>query len=166
MALAEINQLIQRDPGCLMPFALTLTRDPEDAKDLMQETICRALYNSEKFISGTNLRGWMCTIMRNIFINDYRKKEREQQYTEHLAHLNQSESAEPFSSREAGLLGKEIQSSLQVLPDIFRFPLQMYFEGYKYREIAGIMNEPLGTIKSRIHLAKKNLQGMLEKYSS
>lgn len=166
MAAAELTRVIQHDAGYLMPFALTLTRDPEDAKDLLQETICRALYNSEKFISGTNIRGWLCTIMKNIFINDYRKKSRGYEYSEYVIHSKGSEDEEQVPGQEAGLVMKEIQSCVQVLPEIFRFPLQMHFEGYKYREIASILDEPLGTVKSRIHLAKKNLQEMLEKYTS
>lgn len=166
MAFTEINQHIQRDAWQLMPFALTLTHDTEDAKDLMQETICRALYNSEKFISGTNIKGWMYTIMRNIFINDYKKKTRKYDYAEYVARTNATDSDDRVIPQESSLVLKEIQSCVQILPDVFRFPLQMYFDGYKYREISRILDEPIGTIKSRIHLAKKNLQGMLEKYSS
>jgi RNA polymerase sigma-70 factor (ECF subfamily) len=166
MAAAEFSQLIQHDAGYLFPFALTLTRDQEDAKDLIQETLCRALYNSEKFISGTNIRGWMCTIMKNIFINDYRKKNREYSYAEQV--IRDRENCREVQSipQEGGLQLKEIENCVHILPEIFRFPLQMHFEGYKYKEIAKIMDEPLGTIKSRIHLAKKNLREMLEKYTS
>lgn len=166
MAAADFNHLFRYDPGFLMPFALTLTKDPEDAKDLIQETICRALYNGEKFISGTNIRAWMYTIMRNIFINDYRKKNREYAYAENQQRNRDNDAEEQGIPQESRMQMKEIQSCIHVLPDSFRSPLQMYFEGYKYREIARILDEPLGTVKSRIHLAKKNLQEMLEKYSS
>jgi RNA polymerase sigma-70 factor (ECF subfamily) len=104
--------------------------------------------------------------MRNIFINDYRKKNRGIEYSEHVLHLKESETEGQALDQEAALVMKEIQSCVQVLPEIFRFPLQMHFEGYKYREIAKTLDEPLGTIKSRIHLAKKNLQEMLGKYTS
>jgi RNA polymerase sigma-70 factor (ECF subfamily) len=83
-----------------------------------------------------------------------------------VLHSRRSEAEDQIFGQEAGLVMKEIQYCVQILPEIFRFPLQMHFEGYKYREIANILDEPLGTIKSRIHLAKKNLQEMLEKYTS
>ena len=78
MPVADFNQVLINNAEFLMPFAITLTHDPEDAKDLFQETLFRALANQEKYNIGTNLKAWLYTIMRNIFINDYRRKSKQQ----------------------------------------------------------------------------------------
>lgn len=166
MSTAEFNQLLVSNADYLKPFAFTLTRDNESAKDLMQETLFRALANHEKYNVGTNIKAWMYTIMRNIFINNYRKKARQQTIFDNtvndfLLDYNQQTVA---NVAEMSLSLKEIQLSVSKLPDIFRFPFVMYFEGYKYNEIADKLKEPLGTIKSRIHFARKLLKEQLNRY--
>lgn len=166
MTTYDFNQLLLSNVHYLKPFAFTLTRDNESAKDLMQETLLRALSNHEKYNVGTNIKAWMYTIMRNIFINDYRKKIRQQTVFDNTNNdflLNNNQSA-VANVAEINLSVKEIRHSINNLPDIFRFPFTMYFDGYKYNEISLRLNEPLGTIKSRIHFARKLLKEQLSRY--
>jgi RNA polymerase sigma-70 factor (ECF subfamily) len=166
MSVIDFNELLVSNADYLKPFAFTLTRDNESAKDLMQETMFRALANKEKYNVGTNIKAWMYTIMRNIFINDYRKKSRQNVVFDHTAndYLLDYKQTSIANAAEMNLSLKDIQSSVDKLPDIFRFPFVMYFEGYKYNEIAENLHEPLGTIKSRIHFARKLLKEQLSRY--
>src|SRR4051794_26464848 len=166
MSILEFNQLLLSNAEFLRPFAITLTRDNETAKDLYQETLLRALANKEKYNVGTNIKAWLYTIMRNVFINNYRKKARQNTVLDNssndfLLDYNQSTIN---NSAEATLQLKEIQSSIQQLPDIFKKPFLLYFDGFKYHEIAGMLREPLGTIKSRIHFARKLLKAQIQRY--
>lgn len=166
MSTLNFNQMLISNADYLKPFALSLTRDNETARDLMQETMYRALSNHEKYHAGTNIKAWLFTIMRNIFINDYRKKSRQNTVFDHTANdflINYNQHA--FANNaETGLSLKDIQQAIGKLPDIFRNPFVMYFEGYKYNEIAEHLNEPLGTIKSRIHFARKLLKEQLSRF--
>ncbi|HKG68313.1 MAG TPA: RNA polymerase sigma factor [Segetibacter sp.] len=166
MSTIEFNQLLLTNAEFLRPFAVTLTHDSEIAKDLFQETLFRALSNKEKYNVGTNIKAWLYTIMRNIFINDYRRKARQNTVldnspNEFLLDYNQTTSS---NSAEATLQLKEIQGSIHQLPEIFKKPFLLYFDGFKYHEIAGMLKEPLGTIKSRIHFARKLLKAQIERY--
>ena len=165
MTSYDFNQLLISNADYLKPFAFTLTRDNESAKDLMQETLYRALANREKYNVGTNIKAWMYTIMRNIFINNYRRKARENTIfdntpNEYLLDHNQHAVS---NTAEINLSLKDIQLSIDHLPDIFKIPFMLYFEGYKYSEIAKDLQEPLGTIKSRIHFARKLLKEQLSR---
>jgi RNA polymerase sigma factor (sigma-70 family) len=166
MSTIEFNQMLLTNAEFLRPFAITLTRDNETAKDLFQETLFRALANKEKYNTGTNIKAWLYTIMRNIFINNYRRKARQNTIldptpNEFLLDYNQTVSS---NSAEANLHLKEIQTSIHELPDIFKKPFLLYFDGFKYHEIAGMLKEPLGTIKSRIHFARKLLKAQIQRY--
>jgi RNA polymerase sigma-70 factor (ECF subfamily) len=160
MQVSELNSMIQEETGYLMPFAINLTGNEEDAKDLIQETIYRALSNSEKYVSGTNLKAWMFTIMRNIFINNYRKKMRELAVVEKVPHEQLLYRFESSSDclQEMKITIKEIAEFIHHLPELIRLPFMLYCDGFKYREIAFVLREPIGTIKSRIHFARKTLQ--------
>jgi RNA polymerase sigma-70 factor (ECF subfamily) len=149
----------------LHPFAISLTRDKETARDLLQETLYRALANRDKYNTGTNIKAWLFTIMRNIFINDYRRKARQKTIFDNTPHETLIDSQPVIIQKEAETrLGlKEIQSTIHTLPEIFKKPFLLYFEGYRYHEIAEEMNEPLGTIKSRIHFARKLLKEQLSR---
>ena len=161
----EFNGLLLRNADYLKPFAFTLTRDHESAKDLLQETLLRALVNKEKYHVGTNVKAWLYTIMRNIFINDYRKAKKftiVKDDTPGEALLN-SKQGIVKNDAEAGLALKDIRQNIHRLPLIYKDPFILYYEGYKYNEIASIYKEPLGTIKSRIHFARKLLKQQLER---
>jgi len=160
MSTLEFNQVLISNADYLKPFAITLTRDTETAKDLLQETMYRALANREKYNSGTNIKAWLYTIMRNIFINDYRRRAKQNTIfdsspNDFLLDHNQPRIA---NDAESILVMKDVQAAIHQLPQIFRDPFLLYFEGYKYNEIATILTEPLGTIKSRIHFARKLLK--------
>ncbi|GEO11633.1 RNA polymerase sigma factor [Segetibacter aerophilus] len=166
MSTIEFNQMLLANAEFLRPFAITLTRDNETAKDLFQETLFRALANKEKYNVGTNIKAWLYTIMRNVFINNYRKKARQNTVldstpNDFLLDYNQTTT---HNNAEATLQLKEIQLSIHQLPDIFKKPFMLYFDGFKYHEIAGMLKEPLGTIKSRIHFARKLLKAQIQRY--
>lgn len=166
MATLEFNNLLLDNADFLKPFAINLTRDTEVAKDLYQETLYKALANQEKYHVGTNIKAWLFTIMRNIFINDYRRKTKQQTIFDNTANdylINHSQSS-VANSAETGLRIKEIYQAIYQLPDIFKTPFLLYFEGYKYHEISDALNEPLGTIKSRIHFARKLLKEQVSRY--
>ena len=166
MANTDFNEMLLSNADYLKPFAFTLTRDNETAKDLMQETLFRALANKEKYNVGTNIKAWMYTIMRNIFINDYRKKSRQNTMFDSTPNdflLNHNQTA-VANAAEVSLKLKDIQAAIHDLPEIFKHPFVLYFEGYKYNEIATLLNEPLGTIKSRIHFARKLLKEQMSRY--
>ena len=150
----------------LKPFAITLTRDSEAAKDLFQETLYRALANKDKYNVGTNIKAWLYTIMRNIFINNYRRKSKQNTIfdntpNEFLLDFNQAATA---NDAIATLNIKEVQEAIFALPEIFKNPFLLYFDGFKYHEIADMLGEPLGTIKSRIHFARKLLKAQIERH--
>ncbi len=160
MSNQEFEKILVTNVDFLKPFAFTLTKDNESAKDLTQETLYRALANKDKYHVGTNVKAWMYTIMRNIFINDYRKKARQHVIFDHTPNeflLDHNQSA-ISNSAESNITKKEILTAIEQLPDIFRYPFVLYFEGYKYNEIAAYLQEPLGTVKSRIHFARKLLK--------
>ncbi len=165
MSTIEFNQMLLNNTEFLKPFAITLTRDNELAKDLFQETLFRALANKEKYNSGTNIKAWLYTIMRNIFINNYRRRAKQNTIfdstpNEFLLNINQGAVA---NEAIASINIKEVKAAIHDLPEIFKNPFLLYFDGYKYHEIADMLNEPLGTIKSRIHFARKLLKTQIER---
>jgi len=166
MSSTEFDRVLLQNADFLKPFAINLTRDSEAANDLYQETLYKALANHEKYNAGTNIKAWLFTIMRNIFINDYRRKAKQNTIfdstpNEFLLNYNQVTST---NAAEGALKMKDIQLAIHRLPGIFRNPFMLYFEGYKYHEIADMLAEPLGTIKSRIHFARKLLKEQLSRY--
>ena len=132
----------------LLRFAYKLTADREEANDLLQETSLKALDNEDKFEPDTNFRGWMYTIMRNIFINNYRKIVREQS----------------FASTEGAYDLKEMHRIVNALPRDYKVPFSMHVSGFKYREIAERLGLPLGTVKSRIFFTRQKLQDELKDF--
>jgi RNA polymerase sigma factor (sigma-70 family) len=163
MTIADFNNSLIVNSEFLMPFAFTLTQDKEDAKDLYQETLARALANKDKYNFGTNIKAWLYTIMRNIFINNYRKKSRHKIVVDDEFYVNSSK-ATTTNDAIAAINIKDIQREIIELPEDFKHPFVLYFDGFKYTEIAGMLNEPLGTIKSRIHFARKLLRSQLERF--
>ena len=150
----------------LRRFALKLTSDSEDADDLLQETSLKALDNEDKYTPDTNFKGWMYTIMRNIFINNYRKTVRDQTFvdqTDNLYHLNLPQDS-GFESTEGNYDLKEIRKIVNSLPKEYRVPFSMYVSGFKYREIAVKLALPIGTVKSRIYFTRQRLQKELKDF--
>ena len=150
----------------LLRFAIKLTSDKEDANDLLQETSLKALDNVDKYEPKTNFKGWIYTIMRNIFINNYRKIKREPTFvdqTDELYFLSQSNNVISESTDQAYDL-KEMHRIVNSLPHDFKLPFSMYVSGFKYREIAEKLNLPIGTVKSRIYFTRQKLQHELRDF--
>jgi len=166
MSAAEFNELLLKNADPLRPFAVSLTKDQESAKDLLQETLYKALANQDKYSTGTNIKAWLFTIMRNIFINEYRRKVKQRTIFDNWTNETLINSGKIVVRNEGEncLSLKEIHKAIYQLPQIFKIPFLLYFEGYHYHEISGSLNEPLGTIKSRIHFARKLLKDQLNRY--
>ena len=150
----------------LFNFAMMLTSNRDDANDLLQDTTLKALDNQEKFADGTNFKGWVFTIMRNIFINNYRRASRAATVvdtTENLYHLNLSQDS-GLEAPDESYTAQEITEAINEFSDDFRIPFSMHIAGYKYNEIAEKMDLPLGTVKSRIFFARKKLQERFADY--
>lgn len=150
----------------LLNFAYMLTSNRDDAYDLLQDTTLKALDNEDKYVDNVNFKGWVFTIMRNIFINNYRKVVRSAtiiDQTEDLYHLNLPQES-GLATPEGALAAGEISDAINSFSDDYRIPFSMHVAGYKYNEIAEKMNLPLGTVKSRIFFARRRLQEMLKDY--
>lgn len=150
----------------LLNFAYMLTSDREEAHDLLQDTTLKALDNEDKYIDNVNFKGWVFTIMRNIFINNYRRVVRNQtivDQTEDLYHLNLPQES-GFDTPDGSYTVKEIMKAINSFSDEYRIPFSMHIEGFKYHEIADKMDLPLGTVKSRIFFARQRLQIILRDY--
>ena len=160
MTSMEFNSKLNTLTTLLHSFAYNLTKNMEDAKDLYQETAYRALFNRDKFQPGTNFKAWTFTIMKNIFINNYRKKVKANTIldtTDNQYYLNSGSHA-TANAAEGGMMLKELNAMVEVLDDSIRAPFLMHFEGFKYQEIADDLHLPLGTVKSRIFFARKELK--------
>lgn len=150
----------------LLNFAYILTSNRDDAMDLLQDTTLKALDNEEKYVDNVNFKGWVFTIMRNIFINNYRHVVRSAtiiDQTEDLYHLNLPQDS-GIETPEGSVAVKEISAAIEEFTDEYRIPFSMHVAGYKYNEIAEKMNLPLGTVKSRIFFARKRLQEQFKDY--
>ena len=150
----------------MLNFAYMLTSNRDDAYDLLQDTTLKVLGNQDKYVENTNFKGWVFTIMRNIFINNYRRVVRSNtiiDQTEDYYHLNLSQDS-GLDSPEGSFGAQEITDAISEFPEKFRVPFSMHVAGYKYNEIAEKMNLPLGTIKSRIFFARQELQKRFADY--
>ena len=164
MSVLNFKNEVKTATIVLKPHAMKLTRDINDAEDLIQETIVRALINKDKFQEGTNIRAWLFTIMKNIFINDYRKKSKRNTVidtTENLYYLNTASTIS--NAGERTFVMNDIRNALLKISNELRVPFMMHYKGYKYYEIAEQLNLPLGTVKSRIFFARKELTSILGK---
>ncbi len=150
----------------MLSFAYNLTSNRDDAYDLLQDTTLKVLDNQDKYVDNVNFKGWVFTIMRNIFINHYRKSVRQATVidtTDDLYHLNLPQES-GFDTPEGSIAVKEINSLINTFSDDFRIPFSMHLAGYKYAEIAEHTGLPLGTVKSRIFFARKRLQEKMRNY--
>ena len=168
MTALEFGYTIDKLSGSLKPFALRLTKDMEDANDLLQETIMKAFSNREKYTDGTNLKAWMYTIMKNTFITNYQRMMRKNTFidtTDNMHYLNSS--SETIENSAYGKFAmKDINKAIEKLDDTYKVPFLMHFKGFKYYEIAEKLNIPIGTVKNRIHIARKELKYQLKNYAS
>jgi RNA polymerase sigma-70 factor (ECF subfamily) len=166
MSAIEFNSEVLSFSKPLRYFALNLTSNDEAAKDLLQETLLKAISNRDRFVEKTNLKAWLYTIMKNIFINNYRRSMKINTVvdsTKDLFLINLPQNNGPVSP-ESTYSEREILQKIESLEADYKLPFTMYFDGYKYKDIADYLNLPIGTVKSRIFLARKQLMEMLVGY--
>jgi RNA polymerase sigma-70 factor (ECF subfamily) len=154
MTTLEFSYSLQKLSSSLKPFAMKLTRDVDDANDLLQDTMVKAFTNRDKFTDGTNLKAWLYTIMKNTFITNYQRMVRRGTFvdtTDNLHYINSSDAL-----IENGVFGNftmdDIQAAIEKLEDVYKTPFMMHFRGFKYHEIADKLQIPIGTVKNRIHI--------------
>ncbi len=167
MSTLEFSQEFNGLENILFSFAMKLTKNREDAKDLMQETAMRAYRHRDKFTMGTNFKSWCSTIMRNTFINQYRKAKLRRNVNEPIeSFLFAVENKNVIPNQgEMNIRMKEYKSIFGEIGDIYSIPFLMFYQGYEYKEIASYLEIPIGTVKSRIFLARKKLKDLInERY--
>ncbi len=166
MTAVEFNHQIASLQDTLELFTRRFTKDQEESEDLIQDTVLKALTYRDKFKKNTNLKGWLYTIMRNTFINNYRKAQRARTThddTKELYYLN-VEDNHTFTSPDSTYEYKDIMKCVNAIKEDLLIPFKMHMEGYKYHEIAEQLKIPIGTVKNRIFHARKEIQKKLVAY--
>ncbi|MEZ4686862.1 MAG: RNA polymerase sigma factor [Bacteroidia bacterium] len=168
MTTLEFNDAVANHRQTLKPIAMKLTRDTEQANDLIQDTFLKAIANKDKFREGTNLKAWLYTIMKNTFITNYHRITKRKTFVDSTENLHFINSSSQVDSNKASskVAMDEIREAINGLAYDYKTPFLMHFKGYKYYEIADILDIPIGTVKNRIHIARKNLKGQLKAYRS
>ncbi|MFN8277614.1 MAG: RNA polymerase sigma factor [Chitinophagales bacterium] len=163
MTTLDFSNHLQAYTPVLRPYAFNLVKDREKTNDLIQDTLYRAMANKSKFTEGTNMKAWLFTIMRNIFINDYRRSRKRLVVNDNSEQQHLIVNAGPVvgNQGERTFMAEEIDRALRQVSAEFTEPFMMYFNGFKYQEIAEKLSLPLGTVKSRIFFARKELQRRL-----
>jgi RNA polymerase sigma-70 factor (ECF subfamily) len=165
MSTIEFNDQLVLNAPYLKGFAYNFTRNSEEAEDLLQDTMLKALRYKDHFQDGTNFKGWLFTIMRNIFINNYKRKKLQNTITDQTQnqfYLNYGKVSEDTVSSKIN--EKDINLAIDRLSFEFKKPFQMFLDGHHYDEIAAEMNIPMGTVKSRIFHARKRLMSELREF--
>ena len=157
------NQLVESE-SVLENFAYSLTHNPDEAKDLVQETFLKALLHKKAYKEGTNLRAWLFTIMKNTFINNYRRNKKVQSVItkEDSTPWINNISCNVIYQADHNTKYAQIVMLINSLPEEQKIPFEMINQGYKYCEIAEKFNIPIGTVKSRIFLARQKLNQLLD----
>lgn len=166
MTAIEFKNLVEKESRPLRQYAYQLTRNVEDTNDLLQDTMLKAFIYQEKFEDGTNLKGWLYTIMKNTFINNYRRMVKRNTFidqTDNDFYLD-SVSSSVKNAGEQKFVMKDIETAIEKLPSNLKKPFTMNFKGFKYHEIAEILHIPIGTVKTRIFVARRILRESLHPY--
>jgi len=167
MTSVKFNSRLLSLENNLKYYALSLTSDRDRANDLLQETFLKALTYSDKFAEDTNFKAWVYTIMKNTFINDYRKASKSRNSlsgSNSEFHMKVAKD-KMYPSPDSFYSSNEIEKSISSLEDEYRIPFQMFLDGYKYKEIAEKLDLPLGTVKSRIFFTRKKLSASLKEFA-
>lgn len=161
------NYQINDHKSSLQSFAMNFTKNIDDADDLVQDTLLKAIRYSKMYIEGTNLKGWLYTIMRNTFINDYRRMAKHRSIIETTEEINSAQLYKSACNNEVNnkFISDDVNKALAKLSDEYYTPFIKYFEGYKYHEIADMLQIPIGTVKTRIHVARQSLKSNLKVYN-
>lgn len=167
MSTVEFNNTLTSMESYLLAFAMNYTKNLEDAKDLTQDTMLKAIRYKDYYKPKTNFKAWIFTIMKNTFINNYRRKVRSNTIFDNSTDMfllnNSTENRDsPYNYIADG----EINAQLETLTPEYKEPFEMHYLGYKYKEIAEKLDIPLGTVKSRIFIARKKLMDQLPEYAS
>jgi RNA polymerase sigma-70 factor (ECF subfamily) len=167
MTAIEFGYALEQMTYSLRPFAMRLTKDSDEANDLLQETAVKAFTNRDKFTEGTNLKAWLYTIMKNTFITNYQRFVRRKTFIDTTDNLHFLNSSDAVSSNLAtgSFMMEDIQKAVDNLTDTYKVPFMMHFRGFKYHEIAERLDIPLGTVKNRIHIARKQIKKELKVYA-
>jgi len=166
MTAIEFSYSLSETSKYLKPYALRLTKDSEKANDLLQETVLKAFTNRDKFKDGTNLKAWLYTIMKNTFITNYQRMIRRNTFidtTDNLHYINSTDHVIENTAYTSFAM-KDIKEAIEQLSDAYKTPFMMHFRGFKYHEIAEKLGIPIGTVKNRIHIARKELKASLKVY--
>lgn len=166
MNRVQFNSLVIEHSDSLRSYARNFTKDHDDANDLVQDTLLKAVTYFNNFREGTNLKGWLYTIMKNTFINNYRRIVKTNTFItkeEEISAVNLMVSASKNKGEDKFVM-EDINTALSALSDDYYIPFTMYFEGYKYHEISEHLNIPIGTVKTRIHVARKVMKKTLSAY--
>ncbi|MEZ4995049.1 MAG: RNA polymerase sigma factor [Saprospiraceae bacterium] len=164
MTTIEFTKQLDQFQNFLYNFALRLTQNQEKAKDLVQDTSLRAFRYKEKFQVGTNFKGWISTIMRNTFINQYRKDKKRRHVSEPVesfAYALEGQVITP-NQGESNLRMQELTNMFESMSDLYSVPFLLYYRGYEYKEIADQLDLPIGTVKSRIHTARNKMKETIQ----
>ncbi|MDB5014659.1 MAG: polymerase subunit sigma [Daejeonella sp.] len=167
MTRTQFNKLVIAEAKSLGKYAMHFTRDTDDANDLVQDTMLKAISSAGRFQEGTNLKGWLFTILKNTYINNYKKHVKKNQIVTqsdevHSHHLMFSATR---NNSESKFIMDDLNRALTQLPQEYESPFTMYFEGYKYHEIADHLVIPIGTVKTRIFVARRILKKSLKPYN-
>lgn len=163
MTTTRFNQNLDQIQNLLFAFAVNLTNNREDAKDLYQDTVMRAFACQDRFEDGTNFKAWCTTIMRNCFINEYRKRCTRNRVVQPME-VNSEFAVSQAARNDAGtiIMMKELRIMLDTIDDNHRVPFEMFFNGFGYQEISEQLHLPMGTVKSRIFFARKKMKDMIQ----
>lgn len=167
MATIDFNTLVYTASKSLKSPAFRFTRNTEDANDLIQETLLKALRNKHSFQKGTNIKAWLFIIMKNTFISKYHKLDKRNRLSDPISDHNELKSSNAMSYNEGAskVNMDEIYKAIDKLEMDMKEPFMMHFQGFKYEEIAEHLKKPMGTIKNRIHVARKFLMHELKDFS-
>ncbi|TCD11017.1 RNA polymerase sigma factor [Pedobacter frigidisoli] len=164
----QFSAMIKEHSPSLRSHAIRYTKNEDDADDLVQDTMIKAIRFYKNFQEGTNIKGWLFVIMRNTFINDHRKNTRKKALitqTDEISSQDLVVSASDNKATGTFIMG-DIQKALASIPSVYSTPFTRYFEGHKYQEIADEFGIPIGTVKTRIHMAREMLKKYLKNYQS
>ncbi len=167
MTAIEFSHLIDKESTTLKSYAMMLTRNVEDANDLVQETMLKAFSYRNKFLTGTNLKGWLYTIMKNSFINNYRRLVRRNTFIDTTDNnfLMDVPGNLTHNLGELSFVKHDIDVAVNALPADLKLTFNLNMDGFKYHEIAEQLNIPIGTVKTRIFVAKRKLRKQLQSYA-